>query len=190
MIKDWTHTRKQQARAATLLHPIERDQQYWSMAGLCEDEGCELTQALDAGIRPHQFHGVDHDYEVYHRNVRAFPEIQWHHGDFYWTMARHVAFNPGIVNADLVQTADTGAGYVAKIMSLLTRFNCTLITNFILEHRGYRLKDGDYVLGQLAKHQAFRVAMRRGWTYDGRYYQYGGTGDRSKTVMGTFIFRR
>jgi hypothetical protein len=35
----------------------------------------------------------------------------------------------------------------------------------------------------------FRFAMRQGWDWDGRCYEYAGTGD-SGTVMGTFVFRK
>jgi hypothetical protein len=187
MLKDWTKTQKQEARRQTLVTQLKPDQQYWTMAGLCERQGCELTQVLEAGVRPDQFHGVDLSYEVIRRNRAAFPEINWHHGDLYWAMAAFRGFNPGVVNADMVQAAEGGSGYVSKLMTLLTPFPCVLIANFVLKHRGYKLKDGDYVLCHLAKHQGFRAAIRSGWKYDGKFYQYRGAGG-SDTVMGTFIF--
>ena len=98
-------------------------------------------------------------------------------------------FNPSLVNADLLQTVDTAADYIARILHLLEPFNADLIANFIMEHRGYRCDPG-HVLRRLAQCQQFRHAMNKGWGYEGRCYLYPGTGNRTRTIMGTFVFKR
>lgn len=187
MIKNWSCPKKQAAREATLFHDLG-DKQYWSMAGLCEGPGCEADQL--SHIPPSQFHGVDHDGEVIERNRLAYPHHNWHHSDFYWAMARYRGFNPGLVNADLVQTVNVAGQYVARIMALLSRFEVTLVVNFVLGYRNRKPHTGDYVLTQLGRRPQFQWAMRSGWSYDGRYYEYPGTGERSTTVMGSFVFQR
>jgi hypothetical protein len=188
-MKTWSCPKKIAARTATLFtHPCPN--QYWSMAGLCDGPGCELTQILDAGlIQPEQFHGVEINREIFEQNVRTFPEVAWHHGDFYTVMHDIEDFNPSLVNADLIQTVDTAAGYIARLFHLLDPFDVTLVANFIMEHRGYRAAP-EHVLVRLSECQQFRYAMRGGWRFDGRCYRYPGTGHRSHTIMGTFIFRR
>lgn len=186
-MKTWNCPKKIAARSATI--PAQVHGQYWSMAGLCDGPGCELAQVLDAGvIVPDQFHGVEIDHDIYQRNLAAYPGVAWHYGDFFQVMRWFPDFNPGLVNADLIQTVDTAADYIAKIMHLISPFDVTLVANFVLQCRAYPLKDANYVLNRLARCQQFRWAMRNGWTYDGRCYQYEGTGERSKTVMGTFVF--
>lgn len=186
-MKNWSCPKKIAARRATL--PSRVHGQYWSMAGLCTGPGCEVAQILDDGIiEPSQFHGVEIDLDTYEQNVAVYPELAWHHGDFFETMRRCRDFNPGLVNADLIQTVDTAANYIAKIMYLISPFDVTLVVNFVMQCRAYRLKTPDYVLDKLAAQPQFRLAMRSGWEYDGECYLYDGTGERSKTVMGTFVF--
>lgn len=189
-MKTWTCPKKQTARAETILSLPSPANQYWSMAGLCTTPGCEVAQLLDAGfIEPNQFHGVERVRSIYEQNVDAFPELNWHHGDFFQVMRRHPDFNPSLVNADLLQSVDTAADFVARLIGLLTPFDATLVVNFVMEHRGYKATV-NHVLTRLTQYQQFRYAMRHGWQHDGRCYLYPGTGPRSNTWMGTFVFRK
>jgi len=186
-MKTWSCPKKQAARTATILAQMCPNQ-YWSMAGVSTTPGCEVDQILAAGfIRPEQFHGVEIVRDIYSANVQAWPGVAWHHGDLYQTMQRHHDFNPSLVNADLLQSVDTAADYIARILLLLTPFKATLIANFVMEHRGYRTTP-DHVIEQLASCQQLRYALAHGYAFDGQCYLYAGTGHRSRTVMGTFIF--
>jgi hypothetical protein len=188
-MKTWSCPRKQRARIETILSNGPVDNQYWSMAGLSTTPGCEVDQVLEAGlIRPDQFHGVEIDETIYDANVAARPALAWHHGDFFETMWRFEGFDPSLVNADLMQTVDTAADYVSRILYLLVPFDAVLVANFLMEHRGHRSRPDD-VLRKLSQCQQFRYAMNSGWVYDGRCYLYGGTSHRARTVMGTFVFR-
>ena len=189
-MKTWSCPKKQAARTATILANGPVANQYWSMAGLSTTPGCEVDQILKAGfIRREQFHGVEIIRDIHDANVAACPNLAWHHGDFFQVMHEYDGFNPSLVNADLLQTVDTAADYIARILHLLGAFNAVLIANFIMEHRGYR-STPDYVLKRLAQCQQFRYAMNNGWSHRDRCYLYPGTGNRSRTVMGSFVFRR
>jgi hypothetical protein len=187
-MKNWTCPRKMAARKATLLiHPCPN--QYWSMAGLCDGPACELVQILDAGlIQPDQFHGVEIDRGIYEQNVQNFPEVSWHHGDFFDVMRAYRGFNPSLVNADLLQGVDTAADYIVRFFPLLAPFEVTLVVNFVLEHRGYHTT-AQHVLDELANRPLFDYALEDGWLYDDRCYEYPGTTGHGRTTMGTFIFR-
>jgi len=186
-MKTWSCPKKIQARKDTILSQPKPINQYWSMAGLSTTENCEVDQLLKAGfIQPEQFHGVEINREVYEANTQAWPHLVWHHGDFFQVMRRHRDFNPSLVNADLIQTVDTAADYIARILYLLVPFEAILIANFVMEHRGYCC-NADYVVKKLSKCPQFRYAMNHGWEYDGRCYLYAGTGS-ARTIMGTFVF--
>ena len=186
-MKTWSCPKKQRARTETILSQSCANQ-YWSMAGLCT-EGCEVDQIIGTLIGPHQFHGVEIQRDIYDANVEAYPELHWHHGDFFQVMRQYPDFNPSLVNADLMQMASTAVSYISQIMYLLTPFDVTLIANLVMHHRSHDTSPQD-VLTLLTQCQQFRYAMNNGWTYDGRCYQYPGTGRQSRTVMGSFVFQR
>lgn len=188
-MKDWNCPKKKQARLDTIIVQGKIANQYWSMAGLCSTPGCEVDQILQAKIiKPEQFHGVEIVKNIYDANVEAWPDLAWHHGDFLQTMKTFPGFNPGLVNADLLQMADTAADYIARILYLLLPFDAILVANFVMEHRGH-ISTPDQVIKKLESCQQFRYAMRNGWTFDERCYLYDGTGNKTRTVMGTFIFQ-
>lgn len=187
-MKHWSCPKKQQARLDTIIAHGPIKNQYWSMAGLSTTKGCEVDQILQAKIiAPSQFHGVEIVKSIYNANVKTWPHLSWHHGDFYEVMHNYPDFNPGFVNADLMQMADTSADYVARILYLLLPFDAVLLVNFVMEHRSHKTTP-DQVLEKLSRCQQFRYAMRNGWTFDERCYLYPGTG-ASNTVMGSFIFQ-
>ena len=189
-MKTWSCPKKKQARFETIIANGPIANQYWSMAGLSTDKGCEVDQILEAGIiKPEQFHGVEIVKDIYDANLKAWPNLAWHHGDFLEVMQNYPDFHPGLVNADLMLMADTAADYIARIIYLLVPFDAVLLANFVMEHRGHK-STPDQVLERLCQCQQFRYAMRNGWAYDGKCYLYDGTGHRSYTVMGTFTFRR
>lgn len=166
--------------------------QYWSMCGECTGDGCELSQALHSGlITPDQFRGVDKDHHVYAANVSAFPEIAWFRDDFYQAMvtAEHQGrFEPGIVNADLMDMPDDGAPYIAKLMGFLADVpgEFLFIANFVVATRFYSEWSGDDVLRKLSSFPSFRYALRKGLVPAGRYHKYHGRGPGN--LMGSFIF--
>lgn len=150
-MKTWSCPKKQAARIETILANGPVVDQYWSMAGLSTTPGCEVDQLLKTGfIRPEQFHGVEINRDIHDANVAAWPKLAWHHGDFFEVMRQYDGFEPSLVNADLLQTVDTAADYIARILHLLEPFDTVLIANFIMEHRGYHC-DPDHVLRRLSQ---------------------------------------
>lgn len=57
-------------------------------------------------------------------------------------------------------------------------------------HRRYKIADIEKLLGELWKYAPFHHAMTQGWQYEDQIYVYGGTGQKSHTVMGTMVFWR
>lgn len=166
------------------------DKQYWTMCGLNDRAGCEVDQIINSGlIEPRQWNGVEKNDLIHATNVATYPELAWYCGDFYWTMANAENFNPAIINADLIQTPDTGAEFVARIMSLVRVPDVMLVANFVLGGRFLELKTGDHAITKLCECHQFRVAMRQGWEYGGKCYTYPGTG-RTPTKMGSLVFFR
>jgi len=187
-MKTWSCPKKIQARTDTILSQPKPTYQYWSMAGLCTTPDCEVDQLLSEGfIRPDQFHGVELFPKIYTRNKKAWPHLNWHLGDFFTVMRQAGDFKPSLVNADLLNTPDTGADYVARLLYLLLPYKATLIANLILETHDYRCTP-DQAITKLSQCQQFRYAMRGGYRYNGKCYRYLGTGNKTRTVMGTFIF--
>jgi hypothetical protein len=189
-MKTWSCPKKIAARADTIiaLGPVKG--QYWSIAGLCDGPGCEVDQVLESGIiTPEQFHGVEIQRDIYDANMAAYPELQWHHGDFLQVMQDYPDFRPGLVNADLLDSVDTAADYVAQLLYFLLPHDTKLVVNFVMECRGYRTTPG-HVIERLLEQQLFRYAVRQGWTHGNRCYLYPGTSGRPRTVMGTFIFQQ
>ena len=208
--KNWSCPKKQKARTETIIDQchhlfgdkLPKDRQYWTMCGQSATpdgkplDGCEVSQLLSSGvITRRQFHGVEINPEIHDINVRAYPKLNWHQGDFLSQMMvakSEGKFNPGIVNADLVQTADGGSDYVSKILAFLSGCpgKMLVVANFIMRMRYYTVKDGDYVLGLLEKKPLFQYAMKTAdWKLSDCYYSYGGAGENhSRTYMGSFVF--
>lgn len=197
-MKIWSKCpKKLEARLQTIIDQYRKhfsycvSGQYWSMAGRCDGPGCEYDQIVSEGlVRPDQFHGVDHAPEVIKGNREDYPETNWHYDDFYWAMVKAQAagdFRPSIVNADLIQTVDTGADYIGKIMAIASSAQL-LVANFIVGIRGrYKQRGSDYVMDKLLGVPSFRAAFRGGWEYGGECYVYPGTG-KSRTTMASFVF--
>jgi len=186
----WACPKKIRARHDTIVDLGKIQGQYWSMAGKCDGPGCEIDQILEAGIiTPEQFHGVEIQRDIYDFNVETYPLLQWHCGDFLNVMRNYPDFQPGLVNADLLQSIKTAAQYVGSLLYLLTPYDAKLVVNLIMDYRGIHVEP-DEVMNQLLHCQQYRHSVRAGWTHNDRCYLYPGTGHRSKTVMGTFVFQR
>lgn len=210
--KNWSCPKKQKARWETIIaqyhkhfsNSLPADKQYWTICGQCatiEGEqlhGCEVWQVLEDGlIVPNQFYGVEVNPDIHKLNVAAFPELNWVNDDFYHAMVvaqSDSRFNPAVVNVDLPQTPDGGAGYVSKILALLTATSkdVLVVANLILRMKYYTAKDGDYVMNLLNEYPQFRYAIREGnWTVADHFYEYNGAGNTgSRIYMGSFIFVR
>jgi hypothetical protein len=64
-----------------------------------------------------------------------------------------------------------------------------VIVNFILKVYYYQLKDGGYVRDLFEECPQFEYAMeRRDWTFYNHYYDYTGSAEHNRTVMGSFHF--
>jgi len=209
--KNWSCPKKLEARRQTIIEPykdifgesIPADKQYWAMCGQCSIGGkpledCEIDQVSKAGlITPDQFHGVEINPAIHKLNEQGWPDANWYCGDFYGQMKEACAdenFNPAIVNADLISMPDRGVGYFADIMSFLSSVvdETMLVANMVMEYKRFpdRNRDMEFVMQQLNKQDQFQKALKnKNWTlYKKQYYAYNGTGEESKSVMGSLIF--
>ena len=207
--KNWSCPKKTTARQETIINQYREhygyslpvDAQYWSMSGQCGTSdgspmtGCELNQLISSDIiTEKQFYGVEIQRDIFEVNQKAYPNANWYNEDFLNAMINADNFNPAIVNADLIQTPETGSLYISKCMDFLSQFslNIMFIANFIIQMRHYDLKNGDYVIRSVNQQPLFQNAMNNGnWIFDNKFYKYNGTGsEKSKISMGTFIFRK
>jgi len=211
--KDWSCPKKQIARLMTIIkkyqsnfsNNLPQEKQYWTMAGQCANhngepkEGSEIQQMLSVGlIQPHQFRGVEINYDIHQLNKKAFPHLNWINKDFYSAMSTAYAnneFNPAIVNADLTSTPETGCSYISRILALLSSCqsqNILLIANLIIRMKHYKEKNGDYIVDKLNEYPQFTHVMSHdNWNMQESYYRYDGTGDiGGRTYMGTLVFTK
>lgn len=207
--KNWSCPKKLTARQETIINQYREhygyslpiDAQYWSMAGQCATAdglpliGCELDQVVSSGlITGNQFHGVEIQKDIFELNKLAYPDSHWYNDDFLDALMKSPQFNPAIVNADLIQTPETGSLFIAKCLDFLSQFDRSImfVSNFIIQMRHYGPKDGNYVIESLNRQPLFTHAMTHGsWVFDREFYTYGGTGSsRAKISMGTFIFKK
>jgi len=179
----WTDNAKCQSRIDTL--PTHVEGQYWTLAGLCDGPSCEADYMLQF-LEPEQFHGVERDRTIFEQNVENYPQLNWHHGDLVQVMRQQRGFNPGFVNADLIQGVERSAPMVAQLIDLLKSFDCKLNINFVLSSRNRPPQTAEHVINVLSRYPLIRNAIRRGWSFGPRHYVY----KRHTTVMGTFFFHR
>jgi len=171
-------TRKQAARELFLPH--YEGGEYWTMCGPNDGPGSEYDQA---GVEPGLFHGVDIDLATIELNRKEYPETNWYCGDFYEILVEF-AESPGLINMDSIWEPPLAAEYASRLMTLRPR---VLVMNTVLKSpRRRKLWTPDEVLDCLFKYPAFRYAMENG--HLAGCADYAGTGDNSRTIMGTFIF--
>lgn len=177
---------------------VPEGKQYWTMCGAYFDEQNnrlhgELGQLVNEGlITPDQFHGVDCEAIIIATNQQLYPDVDWHLGDFKDVMSQYAIkgkFNPAIINYDGVMQPEFGAKYLKSIMKLIdnnVKDGLLLVANFILRnpYRGSVKFDGSDVIDELKGIYLFPDH----WQLLPRFYAYNGTGDRSRTHMGTFVF--
>lgn len=210
--KNWSCPKKLEARRQTIIEPyreifgknIPRGKQYWAMSGQCATssglplENCELDQVVNSGlINISQFHGVEINHEIHKLNDQGWPEANWHCGDFLRVMQGSCAdeeFNPAIVNADFITMPDRTIGYLSDILSFLSFVTkeVMLVANMVMEYQRFpeRNRDIEFVMNRLNNKGQFQKSLKnREWkVYNQKYYSYTGTGQESRTTMGSLIF--
>jgi hypothetical protein len=211
--------KKHHAREETIIsmyrknfsHSIPEGRQYWSMCGPHTkdgvfQEGSELGQLLQYElITAKQFYGVDIEKEIIEQNEKAKPEANWIHDDFLHSMKfayKKGMFFPSVVNADFISLKERGTAITSQIMSFLEDIRCSdvlLVSNIMLTNPhsigGAKMIDvkmiGDAIISDFEKWKAFQYAWGTGnWDIHPEFYVYNGTGKKSRTVMGTFVFTR
>jgi hypothetical protein len=206
----WDDPKKVQSRHEAIISAYQKhtgnsslpaDKQYWTICGahysktdtgFCPVKG-ELGQLLDEHfITENQFHGVDINPEIIEKNRLFYPNINWFCGDFCDTIEEHIVngkFNPGFINFDTPMQTKFGIRHLKRLMQLIDHNihdGLVLSANFMLNNP-YRSRKGiDGV--QAIEHLLKIYYVPDHWTLDPEYYRYYGTGDRSHSVMGTFIF--
>lgn len=188
---------------------LPAQKQYWTMCGLHVEngefqKGSELAQILESGlIQKQQFYGIDIDSTTIEANSIVIPDVKWIEDDFFSAMKKaykNQCFNPGIINADLLSMKTKGCAVVSQILDFIQDINiedCMLICNLMLvnphHHGGRRLDtasiDASEIISEFEKNVSFVSAWNKGnWKLYPDFYVYCGTGDRSRTLMGTFVF--
>lgn len=207
---DWDTTRKVASRIDTIIGPYRRlfshnvpeFSQYWSMCGAhyrIDKQGVtpiagEMMQAVKAGlITPNQYIGVDREKTIIDTNANLYPDTTWIHGDFKQSMADAAMggmFRPSIINYDGVMGPKFGTAYLKNLMQFFDHnvaSNMLLVCNFVLKspYRKANEVPGYEVIGELLK----LYMPPDHWSLYPEYYMYsGGSGNRSRTQMGSFIF--
>ena len=182
---------------------IPESAQYWTISGQCttktgnKNHESEIGQILkEKLISEKQFHGVDIDKEIVASNQNAFPNANWFCGDFYRTLyeaSGNENFSPAIVNADTLYMPENAANYAVSLMSTLSYCpnEVMLVVNMILKYQNIKRKnyDVEYFREQFNNVRvAPTVLSRASWILPHECYSYNGTGDDSRTRMGTVIF--
>lgn len=179
-------------------HSIPDDRQYWTMCGAYFDKNNlpaqgELFQVKNAGlITEEQFVGVDDQPEIIAKNKFFYPDINWVCDDLLYAMREAKIggkFTPAIINYDGVMMKKYGVDYFVKLLLFLDdnwHEDLLLIGNFVIK--------SPYPFAPVHTGQDIMDAIKTSyikpvhWTPLPQYYQYNGTGRRSRTVMATFIW--
>lgn len=193
---------------------IPKNNQYWTMCGPHAkngvfQSGSELGQLTKSGIiSEDQFYGVDIQKEIIDQNNAAKPKANWIHGDFQEVISNYIEnknFSPAIVNADFISMKEYGVQETSEIMELLEENdsrNVMLISNIMFnnphQHGVFDKEDEkeiskaiDSVVSEFENRKFFRSVWSTGnWDTHPECFVYNGTGKKSRTVMGTFIFFR
>lgn len=181
---------------------IPSDKQYWTMCGahysnssstLTPIKG-ELGQLLDEHfITENQFYGVDIVPEIIKRNKLFYPQINWLCGDLCEVIEQSIIsqqFTPEFINFDTPLQTKFGIRLLKKLMQLIdynVKDELILSANFVL-NSPYRS-----IVKEINGFDAISILLKNyyvpdHWMLDSEYYRYYGTGERSKSIMGTFVF--
>lgn len=178
---------------------LPSNKQYWTMGGSYYDKNNnpihgELGQLLDNNIiTKEQFYPVDKEPIIISKNKSIYPDVNWINGDFLDTMISYKInnnFNPGIINYDGVMQKSFGTRYLKKILTFIDhnhKDELLLIANFCLNNpykKSYEIDTALDVFNELKSKYRFPVH----WSVKREYYQYNGSGERSNTIMGMFVF--
>lgn len=186
--------------------------QHWTMCGPHAKYGAlhpmsELGQLASAGfVRPDQFVGVDIDPKIIRENKALnVPGAMWIESDFFKAMRaayRDGWFQPALINADLLSLKEKGVVVVSEIMAFLEYIgygDVMLVANIMMTNPhacgGVRLDDvqvsNESVIETFERCPSFQTAWAGGkWHEYEEHYLYVGSGDNSRTIMGTMIFYR
>ena len=198
--------KKIESREQTIILPAQQifgkslppDKQYWAMcSSYFNNEGKttgELHQMLDAGlITSDQFYGVDNQQHIIDKNKEYYPDINWICNDFVKAMKKasiEGTFNPAIINLDNMRQYKKATKYLKKLLSFID-YNVfgelLVISNIMLNNpRGNHLKVDSIKI--IVNYLLKIYSIPDHWTIYPQYYEYDGTGDRSRTIMGTLLF--
>jgi len=203
---DWDDPKKTEAREQSIIlayqnyfnkTSIPKNKQYWTMCGSHFNNNGkidgELGQLVQSNlITPDQFHGVDINADIIKSNKKYYPDVSWYQNDFIEAMKNSYinnSFNPAIINCDNVRMPKNAVKYLKKLLLFIDNnfFDELLLVANLMLTNPYRQKvesSGEEVIDKLINKYAFPDH----WTIDSQYYKYSGTGKRSRTLMGSFIF--
>lgn len=208
-------SRKAQARLETIINIYQElfqkampiNKQYWTLAGPCYDANgrlgkcSEIWQLTASGlIFTKQYHGVDNGLEIIEKNRIAAPTASFYHGDFVTQLqiaAESGKFNPGIIHADFTKLKETSVVDTSNIVYLVDKqdiHDMMIVMNFPWNNP-YRgafkgIIKPEEVMELFQNNQRFTSSWSDLWSVYPKCYSYGGTGERSKTTMCTFILIR
>jgi hypothetical protein len=207
--------RKANARRDTIINiykdlfskSLPNNKQYWTLAGPCFDNkgnlgtNSEICQLTEAGlIFARQYHGIDNSEEIIEKNKITAPGANFYYGDFITQIqieSENPNFNPGIIHADYTRLKETVVIDTSNIVYLIENINISdvmIVMNFPWNNPYSGAFKGEItpqdVINLLKNNQRFNNSWNERWLIYPKCYTYGGTGDKSKTTMVTFILIR
>jgi len=209
--------KKREARKVTLcdawrglsgLDSVPQGLQYWTLSGPLGSKGevdpsSELGQVLRSGvIEPSQYHGVDFDRETFELNealvARTYGEgPRLYHGSMAEILDRTLTrggLRPAIVNLDTLYQPAKAVELLGSVLDTLNQTNgfVMVVLNVILgqKHRGVGYAS-DLIWKEAEANSYCNAQLLNGsWLRVPSQYTYEGTGQASRTTMGTQIFYR
>jgi hypothetical protein len=209
--KDWGSENKRKARSESVFGVYRRvmgrsslpeSKQYWTLAGMHSNEGCELPHALAEGIirYPKQFHGVDLEKDVICHNREVHPGANWYQDEFTCALEKAESFNPGLINFDMVCMVEKAGLSVAQALFVLVDRNVNdvmMVANFLLNNprENSRMCNSptdiwEWFYRSSTHGSTIRRAMKRGWRVHTETYLYDGADKASNSYMQTVYFFR
>jgi hypothetical protein len=179
---------------------LPENRQYWTMCGAHFNENGKLDGEFghllkENIIKPSNFFGVDKEKSIIEKNKIYYPEVNnWLCGDFLRTMEDYQVnnnWNPIVVNYDGVRCVNNAVKYFVRIVEMFEGFEgeCLLFANFLMNNP-YK---GNKPHQTITIREAIKVITNNYpfpdyWYIFDKSYCYGGSGERSKSIMNCFAF--
>lgn len=170
-------------------HTMPKNKSFISLCSPQIGENCETDQLFKSGlITQKQYFGIDYDSTTININKNKLPNCNWFCGHIQYIFKR--PFNPGIVNLDTLYMPEKAINLTTEILKILNRrqINEVMIAiNIILKNR-HQCCRHDEIQKTINSNERFcRYIHENNWQTNNNIYMYNGTGNKSKSILGTII---